>query len=94
MVAAVVGHGFGFDSLAFGATVRERHPRLGVVYVVSDPWMRGRTRALDYRRERTVLMPPPGQRLCMALLVRVLGEIAGPAGEGFPLAPARRRSDR
>ena len=77
--AAVVGHGFGFDSLVFGAALRERHPRLGVVYVVGDPWMRGRTRALDGRRERTVLMPPPGRRLCMALLARVLGQIAGPA---------------
>jgi hypothetical protein len=77
--AAVVGHGFGFDGLAFGAALRERHPRLGVVYVVCDPWMRGRTRALDGRRERTVLMPPPGRRLCMALLARVLGQIAGPA---------------
>ena len=79
--AAVGGHGFGFgfDGLAFGAALRERHPRLGVVYVVCDPWMRGRTRALDGRRELTVLMPPPGWRLCMALLARVLGQIVGPA---------------
>ena len=28
--AAVVGHGFGFDGLAFGAFLRERHPCLGV----------------------------------------------------------------
>src|SRR4051812_37430357 len=47
--AAVVGHGFGFDGLTFGATLRDHHPRLGVVYIVSDPWMADRTRALDHR---------------------------------------------
>src|SRR4051812_31213400 len=77
--AAVVGHGFGFDALAFGALMRKRHPCLGVVYLVGDPWMPGRTRALDHRCERTVLRPSPGQRLCMVLLARVLGQIAGSA---------------
>jgi hypothetical protein len=91
--AAVVGHGLGFDGLAFGALLRGRHPRLGVVYLVGDPWMSGRTRALDHRRERTVLRPSPGQRLCMVLLARVLGQVAGPAGCGLPAADAQRRTD-
>ena len=32
--AAVVGYGFGFDALAFGALAREWHSYLGVVYLV------------------------------------------------------------
>jgi len=88
--AAVVGHGFGFDALAFGALMRERHPGLGVVYLVGDPWMSGRARALDHRCERTVLGAPPGQQLCMVLLARVLGQVAGLADRGLPATDARR----
>ena len=91
--AAVVGHGFGFDGLAFSTVLRERHPCLGVVYIVSDPWMPGRTRALDYRCERTVLRPPPGQRLCMILLARVLGQVGALANDAFSLAEMERRRD-
>ena len=91
--AAVLGYGFGFDGLAFGAFLRERPPRLGVVYVVRDPWMSGRTRALDHRCERTVLSPLPGQRLCMVLLARVLGQVMGAADGALPMADARRRTD-
>jgi hypothetical protein len=91
--AAVLGYGFGFDGLAFGAFLRERHPRLGVVYVVRDPWMSGRTRALDHRCERTVLSPLPGQRFCMALLARVLGEVAGPANGALSTRAARCRTE-
>ena len=89
-LAAVVGHGLGFNGLTFGALLHERHPRLGVVYLVGDPWMSGRTRALDHRCERTVLRPSPGQRLCMVLLARVLGQIAGLA-HGAPTTPNQRR---
>jgi hypothetical protein len=89
--AAVVGHGFGFDALAFGALVRECHPRLGVVYLVGDPWMSGRTRTLDHHCERAVLRPLPGQQLRIALLARVLGEVAGPA-DGCPLRDAQCRT--
>ena len=95
--AAVVGHGFGFgfgfDALAFGALMRERHPRLGVVYLVGDPWMSGRTRALDHRSERTILRPLPGQHLCMVLLARVLGQVAGPSDGTLSLGDGRRRTD-
>jgi hypothetical protein len=91
--AAVVGHGFGFDGLAFGTVLRERHPCLGVVYIVSDPWMPGRTRALDYRCERTVLRPPPGQGLCMVLLARVLGQVSALADDALSLAKMGRRRD-
>ena len=92
-LAAVVGHGLGFDALAFGAFLREQHPGLGVVYLVGDPWMSGRTRALDHRCERTVLRPSPGQRLCMVLLARVLGQIAGFARGAATRASPRRRRD-
>ena len=91
--AAVVGHGLGFDALAFGTLVRERHRGLGVVYLVDDPWMSGRTRALDHHCERTVLWPLPGQHLFMALLVKVLREIASGADGMLPTKEAQRRPD-
>jgi hypothetical protein len=91
--AAVVGHGLGLDALALGSRVRERHPCIGVVYLVGDPRMSGRARALDHRWERIVLRPLPGQCLCMALLIRVLGQAAGPADGPLSLRGAQRRAD-
>jgi hypothetical protein len=89
--AAVIGHGFGFDGLTFGAFLRDQHPGLGVVYVVNDPWLADRTRALDHRCERTVLRPMPGRHLCMVLLARVLGEVAGVAGGALSPGDVHRR---
>jgi hypothetical protein len=89
--AAVVGHGFGFDGLTFGAFLRDQHSGLGVVYVVCDPWLADRTRALDHRCERTVLRPMPGRHLSMVLLARVLGEVAGVAGGALSPGDAHRR---
>ena len=90
--AAVLGHGLGFDALAFGAVLRGRHPRIGVIYLVGDPWMAGRTRALDHRRERTALRPLPGRHLCMALLARMLGQAAGSADGAVPPRDAQPRT--
>jgi hypothetical protein len=89
--AAVVGHGFGFDGLTFGAFLRDQHSGLGVVYVVCDPWLADRTRAWDHRCERTVLRPMPGRHLSMVLLARVLGEVAGVAGGALSPGDAHRR---
>ena len=47
----------------------------------------------DHRCERTVLSPLPGQHLCMVLLARVLGEVAGVTGGALSLADAHRRAD-
>jgi len=91
--AAVVGYGFGFDALAFGKLVRERHRGLGVVYLVDDPWMSGRTRALDHHCERTVLWPLPGKHLSMVLLATVLRHVAGPADGTLSTGAAQRRPD-
>jgi len=91
--AAVVGYGFGFDGLAFGTFLRGRLPCLGVVYIVGDPWMADRTRALDYRCERTVLIPLPGRHLSLILLARVLGEVSGWAHGACPRRVEQRRTD-
>jgi hypothetical protein len=91
--AAVVSHGFGFDALAFGTLVRERHRGLGVVYLVDDPWMSGRTRALDHYCERTVLWPLPGKHLSLVLLATVLRHIAGTADGTLSTRDAQRRRD-
>jgi hypothetical protein len=91
--AAVVSHGFGFDALAFGTLVRERHRGLGVVYLVDDPWMSGRSRVLDHHCERTVLWPLPGQHLSMVLLAKVLRQIAGTADSTLSTPPAQCRPD-
>lgn len=93
LITAVVGHGFGFDGLAFGTSLRDQHPSLGVVYIVCDLWMADRTRALNHRCERTVLSPLPGKHLSMTLLARVLGEVAGLATGALPLRVEQRRSD-
>ena len=92
--AAVVGYDFGFDGLAFGAVLRERHPCLGVVYVVSNPWMPGRTRTLDSHCERTVLSPRPGQQFFISVLARVLGQIGGLAHGALTTGKQKQWTDR